>query len=129
MRHLEPGRLVGARRWPRANEAPGNWEPPHLGIVLAKDDPAAWAGTLAFPVQPSQEDVRAHLAAQGAQGGLQWKTPVLWLFPQGYRVYWEQSSRLSSAEDDQRAWEAHRREICKARIARLTESQPAAQAA
>lgn len=129
MRHLEPGRLVGARRWPRANENPGNWEPPHLGVVLATDDPAAWAGSLAFPGTPSQDDVRAHLAKQASPGAPCGTTPVLWLFPGAYRVYWEPTDRLSSAEDDQKAWETFRREISEARASRLRAPAAVAQAA
>ena len=69
--------------------------PTWYGVVLADDDPRAWAGTIAFPsdVTPDPEAVKAHVArvAIYLEG-----CPVLWTFldAQGQpyeQCYWERN--------------------------------------
>ena len=75
-----------------------SYRPSHTGLVLAADDPRAWAGTMAFPdtsldAPPAAEDVTAHLAKHSALGTpLGGKVPVLWSFG---RVYWEALDALA----------------------------------
>lgn len=60
----------------------------HVGTVLAKDDPRAWAGSLAFPeASPDASAVAAHVARCEARGYLSdAKQPVLWDFG---KLYWD----------------------------------------
>jgi hypothetical protein len=61
----------------------------HTGVVLADDDPRAWAGTLIFPSEsPDPSAVRAHVAKLRAEKffSREVKRPVLWSFG---RVYWD----------------------------------------
>lgn len=59
----------------------------HTGIVLANDDPRAWAGTLAFPeANPEPAAVREHVLKVASL--LDHKRPVLWAF-ENPRVYWD----------------------------------------
>lgn len=69
----------------------------HMGTVLAKDDPRAWAGSLAFPeASPDPQAVRAHVARCESRGDLSDATqPVAWDFG---RIYWDR--QLYAAEDD-----------------------------
>ena len=65
-----------------------------VGQVLAKDDPKAWAHTLAFYGQdnPDPIKVKAHVE-QCESCGLSFEndTPVAWEFG---RVYWEKTEDL-----------------------------------
>lgn len=109
---LEPGTLVGARRWP------GTGARPWRGLALALDDPRAWAQTLAFPGKhPDPDAVRAHVAACRAQGLLADKQPVLWEFG---RVEWEGEARPYT--QDVAEWARERAADC----ARIDESPFAA---
>lgn len=61
----------------------------HAGVVLADDDPRAWAGTGAFPTAtPDPAAVRAHVVKHRALGSFRGEVrrPVLWCFG---RVYWD----------------------------------------
>lgn len=85
---MKPGTMVGAGRWPEPLHA---GIAPHRGVVLAVNDPLAWANTLAFAGVPSQADVDAHVAAIQKDGALD-IVPVLWDFSGtggGSRVFWE----------------------------------------
>lgn len=64
----------------------------HAGTVLAKDDPRAWAGSLAFPCDaPDPVAVAAHVARCEAEGLLSdGKLPVLWDFG---TLYWDRDLR------------------------------------
>jgi len=106
---LPVGAVVGARRWPYEGAHPAAWGRPWRGVVLAEDDPRAWANTLAFPRRtPSRDEVRAHIEAL-QQAGLQLddRQPVLWEFG---AVCWEPVHRLRPYEDDLAEWEAARAE-------------------
>jgi hypothetical protein len=60
----------------------------HQGTVLARDDPRAWAGTLAFPEEkPDPEAVQAHVKRHTPR--LNDKHPVLWDTFSEPRVYWD----------------------------------------
>jgi hypothetical protein len=73
----------------------------HVGTVLAKDDPRAWAGTLAFPESdPDPAAVKAHVEKcerrrEDVCGvpGPSAQQPVKWDFG---RIYWD--SQLYAAE-------------------------------
>jgi hypothetical protein len=60
----------------------------HQGIVIADDDPRAWAGSIAFPSPtPSQAEVTAHVAHCKQNGWGSWhEHPVLWDFG---KIYWD----------------------------------------
>lgn len=101
---MKVGTKVGAKRWAYSAAHPDCWLKPWAGVVLAKDDPRAWADTLAFRGTPTQEQVRAHIAAIGP-GGLASVTPVLWDFgPHGQKVYWETTAGLRPYADDVAEW-------------------------
>ena len=138
----KPGDLVGAGRWPLSGAHPDLWESPHSGRVLERNDPRAWANTLAFPHhEPSQEEVDAHLARLALRKqaeNLGWMKrsetaepegtlPVAWEFASG-KVYWEPAARLRPFDEDLEAWEIARK---KARLGSRgvvrTMSKPVAQ--
>ena len=73
-------------------------ETTRYGIVLAPNDPRAWANTGAFYDRtPSQEEVNAHLAKPTVAQAMSrcQDVPVLWDFG---RIYWEPADALLSAE-------------------------------
>lgn len=106
---LQIGMAVGAGRWSYVGGHPGNWMPPHRGILLAPDDPRAWRGTV-LGDNPTTEQIRAHLAWLETEqtrhpAGL--RHPVLWEFnPE--RAMWESSAAVIPYEEDVRKWEAAR---------------------
>lgn len=103
------GKRVGAGRWPYSAAHPDCWQKPHEGLVLALDDPRAWAGTTAFPMQkPDAAEVAAHVAWCQEQNLLATELPVLWDFPSGQMVRWESITSLVSPEDDFAAWQKAR---------------------
>lgn len=113
---LAPGTLVGARRWPCAASHPDGWGRPWTGVVLAQDDPSAWAGSVAFPVKrPNRAEVAAHVARFP---GLRALVPVRWSFGEAVaRVFWERREAVRHAAEDVAAWE---RERAEARACRST---------
>ena len=69
---------------------PDCWELPHLGEVLAVNDPMAWANTLAFSGRtPSQEEVDRHLAKLAERNITIEDTPVKYPFG----VMWDTNVR------------------------------------
>lgn len=105
------GKRVGAGRWPYSAAHPDCWEKPYEGTVLALDDPRAWAGTSAFPTdKPNAEAVKAHVEWCQEQNLLATELPVLWDFPSGQMVRWEQISSLVTPEEDFTAWTKARAE-------------------
>lgn len=83
------GARVGSHRWPYSGAHPGCWLKPIAGIVIADDDPRAWAGTIAFSSEnPDPAAVSAHVAWCKSQNLLSDVQPVLWEFG---RVHWEKN--------------------------------------
>lgn len=115
---LTPGTRVGAQRWPYAAAHVDCWQAPHVGTLLAEDDPDAWAGTIAFPQGGTQEAVTAHVARCRADFGPSTTLPVRWDFGQ---IYWETITNIVPAEVDLALWHAARD------FARATRSDRAAQ--
>lgn len=75
------GDSVGAHRWPYWAAHPDCWGKPWGGVVIALDDPRAWANTLAFPTpDPDPEKVKAHVQWCKSQDLLKDKCAVLWDF-------------------------------------------------
>lgn len=104
---IEPGMVVGARRWAFSGAHPDCWRLPWKGVVLALDDPRAWKGTMAFPGKraPSRKKVQAHVTWCREQGLLTRSVPVLWNFGEhGQEVHWECATQLRSYEEDVSAW-------------------------
>lgn len=100
---IKTGDKVGAHRWP------GDGGKPWAGILLDKDDPRAWAKTIAFPTErPNREKVKAHVAKIIAQGLLSDVVPVLWDFGDCKRVWWETLKNLRPYADDLAEWEKSR---------------------
>lgn len=98
------GTLVSTRyRWPMSSSHPDCWELPHLGEVLAVNDPRAWANTLAFSGgTPSQEQVDYHLANLAERGITIKDTPVKYPFG----VMWD--TEVEPYEKVKRDWEQSR---------------------
>jgi len=92
------GTRVGAQRWPLCGAHPDAWEPPHVGTLLALDDPDAWPG-LAPWATPA--DLPAHVARLQAEGLLTMHVPVRWDFGQ---VHWERWDQLTTPERDRHNW-------------------------
>lgn len=106
MTTITAGMTVGAERWPYSAAHPGCWGRPWSGVVLERDDPRAWEGTLAFGRRrPTREEARAHL---GRVGGIPSFVPVLWDFGDHLKVYWEPVGDLRPYAADVAAWEAAR---------------------
>lgn len=90
-------------RWPCSAFHPDCWEPPHKGVVLANNDPRAWANTLAFPGRtPTQEEVDAHLANLAERNIPLSNTPVLYQFG----VMWD--TEVRPYEEVLAEWQAAR---------------------
>lgn len=108
-KQLEPGTLVGAKRWPYDAAHPDCWGTPWSGTVLGIKDPQAWAHTMAFPVaHPEPRKVAEHVAWCQAQG-FAMTVPVLWDFgASGKVVYWERPESLRPYGEDYMAWVAAR---------------------
>lgn len=103
------GSEVGAGRWPMKAAHPGCWGKPWKGILLAVDDPRAWAGTLAFPsATPDPVAVKAHVAWCRSQGLLRGdRVSVLWDFgSHGFQNHWERTEAVRPYAEDLAAWEA-----------------------
>jgi len=77
----------------------------HAGTLLAVNDPAAWAETMAFPGRtPTQAEVDAHLANKMIAGvfaseNTDPRIPIEWDFG---KVYWEHTSAIRFIERDWR---------------------------
>lgn len=113
---MEPGTLVGSKRWPYAHAHPDCWNRPWSGTLLSVDDPRAWKDSVALgPGVPSKQATAAHVAWCRAQGGLS-TVPVLWHFdgPKGPRIYWERPEDLRPYAVDVADWET---ELAAARAA------------
>jgi hypothetical protein len=90
-----PGTEVSTTyRWPYDSAHPDCWQQPHRGILLAENDPRAWAGSLAFPpaigstllaLFPTQTAVDAHIAQLAERGIPVTGRPVMYDFG----VMWE----------------------------------------
>jgi len=103
------GDRVGASRWPYNACHPGCWEKPWCGVVIALDDPRAWAKTLAFNMEePDQKEVTAHVAWCKSEGLLDDKCPVLWDFGTEHKVFFEMLEHVRPYADDVRAWQEAR---------------------
>lgn len=100
------GTEVGGRRWPYHAAHPDAWGKPWKGVLLAVDDPRAWADTMAFPgpKAPTKAAVREHLARVPAIA----RVPVLWDFGDESLVYWESAASLRPYAEDLAAWRAER---------------------
>jgi hypothetical protein len=106
-RALRVGTIVGAERWPYQNAHPDAWKQPWKGVVLAPNDPQAWAGSVAFPHGvPTQAEVDAELRQLKAVGLSDDRVPVAWEFG---KVHWERPSSLRPYERDVREWEQARK--------------------
>lgn len=98
--------VVGAQRWPYHAAHPECWLQPWKGVVLDRDDPRAWAESVAFPTKrPNRQQVKAHVAAHPTLAN---KLPVLWNFGTYKKIFWESVENLRSYEGDVAAWEADR---------------------
>jgi len=105
------GTEVGAKRWPYSGAHPLAWGRPWKGVVIAHDDPRAWADTLAFPGRvPTIEEARAHVAEITARGfDKTLKIPVLWDYgAHGEKVYFEMAYSLRPYAEDVAEWEEAR---------------------
>ena len=87
---------------------------PWKGILLASDDPAAWAGTAAFPKPygaaadwlPAAEAVKAHVA-KCREWGWDNTVPVQWDFrDHGKKVYWHKPDTLLPYAEVYSAWKS-----------------------
>ena len=127
------GTEVGAERWPLAAAHPGCWGKPWKGIVLADDDPRAWAGTIAFgSATPDPEAVRKHVAWCRSQGLLAKSIAVLWDFGDHFQNHWESVGKVRPYAEDFAAWEAARAAAfaeCERREAAYRERKAAEQRA
>ena len=114
---LPLGTKVGAQRWPYHHAHPDAWGRPWAGVVLALDDPRAWAETVAFPwPQPDPAAVTAHVTKCRARGWLSdGRVPVLWSFGDEERVHWESTDSLRPYWEDLAAWAAERWAAAQAR--------------
>lgn len=102
--NVHEGEKVGAQRWPYAAAHPDCWGRPWAGVVLAQDDPQAWARTLRFTTDsPDPAEVRAWVEHCHAEGLLDSAVPVLWAFDEP-RVYWQDVAGLRPYADDLAAW-------------------------
>lgn len=94
-----PGTLVGSDRRPFGDGSHAGGRP-WSGVVLARDDPRAWRGTLYAGrrnrFRPGE--LAAHVASHG---GMRDRLPVLWEFG---KVYWEDASKLVPYAQDAIAW-------------------------
>lgn len=111
---LEIGHACGASRWPQPLRRSA---PPWKGVLLAINDPRAWAHTAAFPEgDPSPGDVDAHVARLISRGLLCQKVPVLWDFGINQQVLWEAfgdgaASPVRAYEEDCAEWRKRINEI------------------
>jgi hypothetical protein len=102
---LQIGDRVGARCWPYSAAHPDCWELPLHGILLPRNEPRAWANTLAFvDDQPSQAAVDRHLQWCLAHGLLRGIVPVQWSLTSGVVIRWQSITSLVPAEEDLCAW-------------------------
>lgn len=109
---FQSGDEVGAKRWPYQGAHPGCWTTPLRGIVLQRDDPRAWAGSIAFPgPHPNRAKVKTHVERCLAEDLLR-SVPVLWACPRRegveMKVWWERPESLRTYLDDCVEWEAAR---------------------
>lgn len=105
---VQPGMVVGARRWPQHGSHPDCWQTPRKGVVLSMQDPLAWQGTAAFCGRvPSAQELQAHLETHSSTSGKNCTdVPVMWDFG---RVFWEPASSLRSFEFDYAEWQVERK--------------------
>lgn len=103
------GSKVGARRWPNYGNHPDGWGRPWSGIVIARHDPRAWIGSIAFShaEAPSPAEVLSHCLRHWPT--LQDKIPVVWTFRDAYgkeyeKVYWEPVGGVWPYAEDLQAW-------------------------
>lgn len=70
------------------------------GVVLDECDPAAWAGSVAFPEHsPRRADVEKHVAWCHANGLKDSRVAVRWSFG---KVYWEDPKNLIVVKPEER---------------------------
>lgn len=107
-----PGTEVGCEyRWPYHSNHPDCWMPPHKGIVLALDDPRAWRGSIAFPLNsPTQEECTKHVQSCLDRGLLGNHVPVLWTRTGCFEQSMQWDSKLRPYAEELAAWEAARAE-------------------
>ncbi|WP_035538924.1 hypothetical protein [Paraburkholderia hospita] len=119
-RELAVGDAVGARRWPYASAHPDAWGTPWKGILLAVNDPRAWAGN---PALRSQQAIDQQAWCH-EHGSLADTVPVLWDFGDRQAVFFQSVARddrchaLRPYADDCREWEAAYAAACRALIRR-----------
>jgi len=74
-------------------------------VILAQNDPKAWAGSILYGARtPEQHEVDQHIAWCHGNGLLLDSIPVLWDFGTEQRVYWEKIASLSTYELDCLDW-------------------------
>lgn len=89
---------VGSLRIPYSHCSPDCWGTPHLGTLLAQDDPIVWKDSMQFGSGvPGQLEVSEHVRRCHEQGWLRDEVPVLWDFG---KVYWSDVGAIHSAEAD-----------------------------
>ena len=107
----EVGSKVGAMRWPGYGGHPDGWGRPWSGIVLARTDPRAWAGSIAFGDKPSPAEVWSHVIKHWDL--LRDEVPVLWFFQDAYgkpyeKIFWSKFNGKPHAArpyaEDLQAW-------------------------
>lgn len=118
-RALEVGSAVGAERWPDTYWHGDGWGIPWRGVLLAVDDPRAWAGSgiaAKIPGNPTRAECRAHIThleklwaecpATACRAPLFSSTVmVLWDFGRGALVvYREDAAKVRSYREDVAAW-------------------------
>lgn len=67
----------------------------HSGVVLARNDPRAWEGSIAFPERPTVAQVDAHIANPHIAPFIGKDVPVAWSFG---KVYWTEVGKLRRFE-------------------------------
>lgn len=108
---MKVGTSVGCEyRWPYAHAHPDCWTKPYRGTVVAKDDPRAWARTLAFPQdRPDPAAVAAHVRrCEELYGPDRDVCPVLYVWDGEEVVMWERESALKPYAIMLRLWRSAR---------------------
>ncbi|WP_186214527.1 hypothetical protein [Burkholderia gladioli] len=93
---FQVGTIVGAHRWPYHSAHPECWGTPWKGVVLALNDPRAWAGNLALS---TQQKIDEHVAWCHDHGLLKDTVPVLWDFGDEKIVYFQSASNDARCHD------------------------------
>ena len=110
---MKPGTEVSTDyRCPMDSAHPDCWKEPWKGIVLANNDPRAWAGTvaMAYDDNPSQERVDAHLADLAEREIEQTSIAVLYDFDGNPAVHWEPADKVKPYADVLREWHCRRQQ-------------------